>query len=305
MSLNLRQIEAFRAVMVTGSMVGAAGALHVSQPAISRLIADLERELGYALFTRTRGRLRSTEEGNLLYGEVQRSFVGLTQVEAAARALGKSAAGVLRIAAMPSLSGEPLTRGVAEFAKDNPDVSVVLDVRPRREVIELIADRQFDVGVATLPVDDPNIDVRPMTEENSVCAVPVKHRLAKHDVIRAEDLEGETFISFSSATLFRIRVDRVFDQRGINRMLRFEARTAEIACNLVAEGAGVSIVGTWDIPAVRRKEIAIQPFEPALPLRMGMLTPANRPSSRRVELLGDALAAAYSTAAEHRRRRHF
>lgn len=302
MPLNLRQIEAFRAVMVTGSMVGAAGAMHISQPAVSRLIADLERDLTYPLFTRTRGRLIPTEEGNELYLEVQRSFVGLGQVETAARQLGKNATGVVRIAAMPSLSGEPLTRGVAAFSAENSEASLILDVRPRREVIDLIAARQFDIGVATLPIDDPNIDVRPLAPENSVCAVPAGHRLAAKDVIDARDLEGEPFISFPAATLYRIRVDRVFEELAVNRIMRFEARTAEMTGNLVAEGAGVAVVGAWDVPALWRKEVAIRPFEPAIPLRIGLLTPANRPKARRIELVCDALAESYKEASERRRR---
>jgi len=293
MALNLKQIEAFRAVMLTGTMVRAAEALYVSQPAVSRLIADLERDLGYLLFNRTRGRLQPTEEGNALYAEVQRSFVGLTQVETAARALGRDSSGVLRVVAMPSLTGEPLTRAIAIYARDNPDVSFEIEVRPRRQVIECIAAQQYDIGVTTLPVEMPSIDVRQLSEANSVCVVPAAHPLAAKEVIHARDLEGEVFVSFSTDTLFRIRVDRVFDDLGISRRLRFETRTAEVACNLVAEGAGVAIVGTWDVPASNRPELVMRPFEPALPLRIGALVPAHRPSSRRVEMFIDSLAVSY------------
>ncbi len=298
MSLNLKQIEAFRAVMLTGTMVRAAEALYVSQPAVSRLIADLERDLGYLLFNRTRGRLQPTEEGNALYIEVQRSFVGLSQVETAARALGRDSSGVLRIVAMPSLTGEPLTRAIARYARENPDVSFEIEVRPRRLVIESIAAQQYDIGVTTLPVDIPSIDVRHLSEGNSVCVVSADHPLAGRDVIHAQDLEGESFVSFSTDTLFRIRVDRVFDDLGVNRRMRFETRTAEVACNLVAEGAGVAIVGTWDVPASNRPEIILKPFEPALPLRIGALIPAHRPSSRRVEMFIDQLAASYAESAD-------
>lgn len=294
MALNLKQIEAFRAVMLTGTMVRAAEALYISQPAVSRLIADLERDLGYLLFNRTHGRLQPTEEGNALYAEVQRSFVGLSQVETAARALARDSSGTLRIAAMPSLTGEPLTRAIAVYARENPEVSFEIEVRPRRHVIESIASQQFDIGVTTLPVDMPSIDVRQLSEGNSLCVLPRDHRLAAKKVIHAGDLEGETFVSFSTDTLFRIRVDRVFDDLGIKRRMQYETRTAEVACNLVAEGAGIAIVGTWDVPASKRPELVMRNFEPALPLFIGALVPAHRPSSRRVELFIDALAASYS-----------
>jgi DNA-binding transcriptional LysR family regulator len=294
MTLNLRQIEAFRAVMLTGTMVRAANALYISQPAVSRLIADLERDLGYMLFNRVRGRLQPTEEGNALFAEVQRSFIGLAQVETAARTLAKNSSGVIRIAAMPSLTGEPLTRAVAEFARDNPDVSFEIEVRPRRFVIEAIVAQQYDIGITTLPVEMPSIDVRLLSEANSLCVVPVGHRLAEKQVIHASDLTGEAFISFSNDTLYRIRVDRVFDELGIVRKMRMETRTTQVACNLVAEGAGVAIVGTWDVSGANRTDICLRDFEPAIPISIGALVPAHKASSRRVEMFVDVLTRTYN-----------
>ncbi|MEX0693182.1 MAG: LysR substrate-binding domain-containing protein [Rhodospirillales bacterium] len=297
MALNSRQIEAFRAVMLTGTMVQAANALYISQPAVSRLIADLERDLGYLLFNRTRGRLQPTEEGNALYVEVQRSFVGLAQVETAARAIGRDSSGVLRMAVMPSLSGEPLTRAISNYARDNPDVAFEIEVRPRRQVIESIAAQQYDIGVTTLPSDMPGIEILQLSEGNALCVLPKDHPLATRSVIHARDLEGESFVSFPNDTLFRIRVDRIFDELKVPRRMRFEVRTAEIACNLVAEGAGVSIVGTWEVPASKRKGLVMRRFEPALTIKIGALVPAHRPSSRRVETFIRALARSFEDCA--------
>jgi DNA-binding transcriptional LysR family regulator len=297
MALNSRQIEAFRAVILTGTMVQAANALSISQPAVSRLIADLERDLGYLLFNRTRGRLQPTEEGNALFVEVQRSFVGLSQVETAARAIGRDSTGVLRMAVMPSLSGEPLTRAISIYAIKNPDVAFEIEVRPRRQVIESIAAQQYDIGVTTLPSDMPGIEVLQLSEGNALCVLPIDHPLAAKPVIHARDLEDQSFISFPNDTLFRMRVDRIFDELKVSRRQRFEVRTAEIACNLVAEGAGVSIVGTWEVPASKREGLVMRRFEPALILRIGALVPAHRPSSRRVESFIHTLALVFGDCA--------
>ena len=67
MAINLRQLEAFRAVIITGSITGAASYLHVSQPAVSRLIADLEHSIGFALFERRNRRLHVKPEGEIFY----------------------------------------------------------------------------------------------------------------------------------------------------------------------------------------------------------------------------------------------
>ena len=133
-----------------------------------------------------------------------------------------------------------------------------------------------------------------LSEANSLCVVPVDHPLAQKQVIHASDLKGEAFISFSNDTLYRIRVDRVFDELGIVRKMRIETRTTQVACNLVAEGAGVSIVGSWDVAGANRADICLRDFEPAIPIAIGALIPARKASSRRVEMFVDVLTRTYN-----------
>src|SRR3954471_23294306 len=113
--LNTRQVEAFRALMLTTSTVRAAETLHISQPAVSRLVRDLQEALGLALFERRGNRLLPTSEAVALYAEVERSFVGLERIAQAARDLRERRAGVLRIAAMPALCNGVLPRYAGEF----------------------------------------------------------------------------------------------------------------------------------------------------------------------------------------------
>lgn len=99
MRLNLRQVEAFQAVFQTNSMTAAADLMGVTQPAISRLIRDLEAETELRLFERSRGGLLATPEAVALYREVQRSFSGLDRIAQAAAALRLKRTGILDIAA--------------------------------------------------------------------------------------------------------------------------------------------------------------------------------------------------------------
>ena len=114
MHINHRQIEAFRAVFQTGSMTAAGALIGVTQPAISRLIRDLEGEIGWSLFDRSAGKLIPTPDAVALFREVQRSYHGLDRVADAAAQLGRRREGELRIAASvaPSFHGLPpvLTR---------------------------------------------------------------------------------------------------------------------------------------------------------------------------------------------------
>ena len=104
MRFNDRQIEAFRAAVALGSVTEAASALSVTQPAVSRLLADLEAELGFALFERIGRGVRATRQGRLLYEEVERSYIGLQAVRKRAALIRRGRAGSLRIAVMPAFA---------------------------------------------------------------------------------------------------------------------------------------------------------------------------------------------------------
>ena len=83
--LKIRQVEAFRALMQRHTVTRAAQALHISQPAVSRLLSDFESGVGFKLFERQQGRLLPTSEARVLYDEVERAFVGLDRIALAAQ----------------------------------------------------------------------------------------------------------------------------------------------------------------------------------------------------------------------------
>ncbi|OXH86866.1 LysR family transcriptional regulator, partial [Burkholderia multivorans] len=96
-SLRIRQIEAFRAVMQRHTVTRAARDLHISQPAVSRLIADLEARVGFVLFERQQGRFTPTAQARVLYEEVERAFIGLDRVAQAAEQIRAMRRGTLRV----------------------------------------------------------------------------------------------------------------------------------------------------------------------------------------------------------------
>jgi DNA-binding transcriptional LysR family regulator len=112
--------------MLTGSMTAAGTYLGVSQPAVSRLIHDLEHQLQLALFARQGAHVVPTPEAVLLYEEVRRSFAGLEQIAQTAAEIRASRAGSLRIAAMPALALGYLAKVVAGFLAERPNLSIKL-----------------------------------------------------------------------------------------------------------------------------------------------------------------------------------
>ena len=145
--MNLRQIDAFRATYLTGSVSRAAEMLHISQPSVSRLVSDLESSLGFKLFNRTARGLTSTVEGRRFFGAVERSYLGLKELRTVADAIRNVYSGDISLGVIPTLAYSALPRAVARMHRDSPDVRLNVKVRTTQAIIEDIETQRLDVGL--------------------------------------------------------------------------------------------------------------------------------------------------------------
>ena len=129
MSLPLRQLEAFHAVVVDGSMTKAAGSLNISQPAVSRLVAALETAVGFQLFKRLSGRLHPTPEAKYLFDEVEKALANLNHISRLTENLQDLKKGHLRVACLPGFATSLLPRVLARFLKERPGLTLTLEPR--------------------------------------------------------------------------------------------------------------------------------------------------------------------------------
>lgn len=274
--LNPRQIEAFRTVIVTGGITSAARALHISQPAVTRLIHDLQYALGLTLFERRGTRLVPTNEALSLYREVERQFVGLDRIESAARKLREGEAGRLRIAALPTFNVGFLPRLVGGFLKKKPGLEVSIYGSISSQVMEWVASGFCDVGFAQSPLDFPNIEVELMTPVPGVAVLPEGHRLAEKTVLEPADFADEPFVLLEQSTPMRYHTDALFSAARISRVSRVETPLSMIACSLVAAGAGLSIVDPFTAAEYHGRGVVLRPFRPAIYYDVGVVWGAGR-----------------------------
>lgn len=284
--MSLRHIEAFRAVMVSGSMTEAARRMHTSQPQVSRLIGQLEKIAQFALFSRKGSRLTATLDGTRFYKEVEKTFVGLAGLESAAAGIRAFSAGRLTVAAMPRLAGGLLARVVAQFKIRHPDVMVSIQSGNASAIHDWVSSGLCDLGLALLSEDSPGVQVEPVLAMNCVAVLPRGHRLARLKALGAEHFGGEPFISFSGGTALRHRIDLLFADAEVQRALVAEASLGASICAMVGAGLGISIVN----PLAASEEtghdggIVVRPFLHPLPVTAALLYPQYHSRTRLVEL---------------------
>jgi DNA-binding transcriptional LysR family regulator len=262
--------------MEAGSVTGAAETLHVTQPAVSRLIRDLEARFGFALFERRKGRLVATVEAHALNDVVHRSFMGLETIATAAQEVRAFRRGSLQIAAMPGVALKMLPRVITAFSAMHPGINVSLQIRSSTKVGEWIGAQQADIGFAALRSVGPGSEQRTLCTGPLVVVLPTGHRLAGREVIGPEDLEAESLVMLGTELSMSDRVSELFAARGVRYSSRLDAQLSAAVCEFVRAGAGVGLVDPVTAFQVRDEELAAVRFEPAIPFVYTLLLPANR-----------------------------
>jgi DNA-binding transcriptional LysR family regulator len=279
--MNPRQIEAFKRVIENGTVTVAAEAMHVSQPAVTKLLQAFERAAGFKLFVRERGRLVPTPDAKLLYKDVHRLFAATEEVRRSADDIRTLRKGALVVGAMPALSTGFVQQVAALYLARYPGINLVVHTAPRLKLIDSVTSRTLDVALCHSLPDHPEIDTRVFSREPAVCLLPRRHPLARRKHVEARDLAGLPFISWTEGSPSRARVDGVFDALGIQRELRFAASTSPAICAYVAAGLGVALMHPLYI-GTASAAVAVRPFAPRLEFSLLIAYPRVTPQLRSV-----------------------
>jgi DNA-binding transcriptional LysR family regulator len=287
--LRLRQFEALMAVIQHGSVTRAAKQLGVSQPAVSRLLADLGQTLGFSLFDRRGGQLAPTQEVRFLQADIQRVLDLMDQIGEVSQGITQRKAGHIRIACLPGFATSHLPAVVAKFLKDRPGVSITIEPDRPERILEWMIDEQFDFGITDgfrghSAVVSRDIEVR------TVCIFPDGHLLENCTEITPLDLANEKIIHTRRDSDFFKSLSNAFLEANTVLNTLVETRQFTAACELVSLGLGVAVVSELDAVKFADQNIAMRPFLPAIPHRLSLVRPTlKHPSAITLEIM-DAFA---------------
>jgi DNA-binding transcriptional LysR family regulator len=296
MNLSIQQLQSFRAVMRTGSISEAARSLNRTQPAVTTRIANLETELGFALFERRGGRLVPTPEAHYFLEEAE---IVLERLSLSARTMTEISnleRGRLRITCLPAAASFLMPRIVAEFVRDRPDVTVSLMSRSSLVVADWIASQQYDVGLAETPAPRAAFTLQTF-ELDCVCAMRRDDPLAAKPVITPLDLDDTPMAALYPDHATNRLTRSAFAGMGARFRQRFELQTFLPALELVGHGLCRCIcdpitAGTGRLREGGPGDLVIRPLSPRIPYPISILTPAHRPASLLARAFVDHLAEA-------------
>lgn len=283
---RLHQLEAFRAVIHSGSVTRAAEMLALSQPAVTKLLRALEDETGLALFDRAHRRLTPTHEAQRFLHEVELFFAAAKRVDRLANDMRGSGMGELHVAALPSFGSAFVPRLLARFRKTEQQMRISVTVASSLEVHDLVQSRQADLGFA-LPVAASGMaTAAPGIDLPGMLVLPRRHALAKRQSVPLEALNGQPYVALGRQYRLRDLVDDLFERHGVAPQPVGETQNAAAACAMVAEGAGFAVVdAVTAIEFVDR--LAVRELRPSVTFPVQVLAPPGR----RMSLLAERFLA--------------
>lgn len=242
MHVTLRQLNVFAAVARHLSFTRAAEELHLTQPAVSMQVKQLEESVGLALFEQMGKRISLTEAGTELYATSRSIAEQLRETEAIMQSLKGLRRGRLRVA-VASTANYFATRLLAGFVKQYPGITFSLDVTNRKGLLRALEANETDLVIMGRPPEELDLVAEAFMENPLVVIAPGDHELARQTApIPSARLQQEAFVVREIGSGTRIAMERYFSQRGERLQTTMELSSNEAIKRAVEAGLGLGIV---------------------------------------------------------------
>ncbi|MEZ5741750.1 MAG: LysR family transcriptional regulator [Burkholderiaceae bacterium] len=298
--MNLKSLQAFHLVVQQGSLAGAAKAMHLSPPAVSRLIRLLESETRLTLFSRARRRLMLTAEGEWFYREARHILQGIGEIPRIVSDIHERASAQLRVITSPPLGLGLMSPALALLLRDHPQVRCVGDIGSRAELETRVGSRHVDLGIASLPLVHSHVPLQSTAfcRARMVAAVPLAHPLAQRTSLQPADLVAVPLIGLRPGQLWRERADEFFRAGGVSPDYRVESESTLIAIDLCLRGVGIALLDRVCAGQFDPAQLRLVPLAPERWVHYGFVAPAGQQPSAVVGWFIDALRAQVAALAD-------
>ncbi|MES2185787.1 MAG: LysR substrate-binding domain-containing protein [Pseudomonadota bacterium] len=257
-----RMIEAFRAAIQHGGISAGADALGIPQPSMSRVIADLQKAVGFALFLKHGRTIKPTDEALALMTKVQQSFVGLEEISRFSEQLRKQRMGRLSICTIPSVGHSIIPEIVDHLREKFPNVMVSVRVASYMEVWRYVRNRQADIGITADILSIGELETVAEYPGDCVCIGTTQWLSPGAGSIHISELADKPFIGLTDS--FQRRLDGLASAHGVLLNPTVEVSASHTASELVLRGMGVAVVDPLTGARHRQRGGIVVPLSPPL-----------------------------------------
>ena len=245
--LTLRQIEVLRAVLVTGTIGGAARLLNVSSPGISRVMKHTEQFLGIKLFGRKGGRYTPTREANEIFTQINDVHDKVEDLHFIIERLKRGGDSELRIGSVPSLSMVMVPRAIADVRRIYPQLRVDFDVLKIEEAVDYLLLGKGEAVAMSYRMSHPLLAFEPLGKGRLKCIVWRGHPLAARSAVSTAELVTHPLIGIDPNDPYGRVMASIFAAQRLTYEVSIKARFGSTVCALVSNGLGVAVIDEFTL----------------------------------------------------------
>lgn len=265
----------------TKNITQTAQVMKISQPAVSKVIAKAERDLGLTLLQRQTRPIRLSQEGKLIANHAAEILRNTAALEERLAALASGQAGSVRIGSFgPSASTRALPQLLARFSKVHPNIKLQIQEAPDAQTLDDLRRGVLDVAVLSDPWDD--LDAIPLYDDHLVALVPENSELAKRDALRAQDLAAHPFILTLAGN--GPMITSWFEQAGLAPDIHHQIQQTLSIVSMVQRGMGHAIVAAQALPSAALSGVVAREIDPPCAIEVSLVRQPNATASNAVAL---------------------
>ncbi|MDR3440292.1 LysR family transcriptional regulator [Telmatospirillum sp.] len=287
---NPRQIRAFLAVARVGSFTRAAAEVHLSQPALTVQIRQLEDLLGVRLFDRDKRQVHLTSAGKNLVAPLERVLVDLDAVMNTSQDLATFRRGKVSLALLPSLAASLLPHALRKFRETYPGIEVQIHDVVAEKIVQMVKAEEVDFGLGTRLTPDRAVVVEDFLNDRLCAFFPEGHPLASGDILSVQQVAAFPLILTGRNSSVRVLFERSLARDGAEIQIAGESNYMSTALGMVRAGLGVAILPASAVEAGSVSGVTFRPIRaPWLTRKIGIIRRAvsslSPASERFVEVL--------------------
>ncbi|AJE47860.1 LysR family transcriptional regulator [Celeribacter indicus] len=279
MHATLRQLETLKTFTLTRSVTETARLMHVTQPAVSQALRELEAQLGFAIYTRIGNRTLLTAETQAVIPEIERVLAAFSTLQSRVSEMKDSRAGTVSIISPPTACVDLIPRAIKQFKAQRPNLRIHLEVSTEALTERKVRDELFDLGMGFYPQQEINIAAQPILETEMICVVHKDHPLAGRAVLDPRQIAGHSVVVVHHEGNVVSRMYQLLTNK-IDPNSLISTNQSIGAFNLVRQGGMVAVLHPMSVPEFALSQMSLARFEPQMPVTMALYYSRRRPLSR-------------------------